>query len=151
MQCWNTTGFTYVGFSPGPPLNTEERRPFLPTPHPSGTSEETPSQEIMSGAFECPLVHRISSLQIQPLNTYASQDTYVHPNDHIDESKNTSFLLHSDKVSESETYDQRSGDAYTPPLAKQLTLRQINIHSISKHKVPKPPTLHRNLFTAINA
>ena len=122
MQCQHTSRITNVRFSLGPPLNTEERRLFLPTTHDSGTSEETPSQEIMSNAFECPLVHQLNSLQIQPLHPYASHDTFVHPNDHIDICDKTSFLL-KDKVDPHiKPYNQTSGDAYTPPLAKQLAL-----------------------------
>ena len=122
MQCQHTSRITNVGFSLGPPLNTKERRRFLLTPYDSGTSEETPLQEIMSNAFECPLVHQLNSLQIQPLHPYASQDTFVHPNDHINTCDKTSFLL-KDKVDPHiEPYNQTSGDAYTPPLAKQLAL-----------------------------
>ena len=145
MQRGYTSRITNVGFSLGPPLNTEERRPFLPTTHNSGTSEETPSQEIMSNAFKCPLVHQLNSLQIQPLHPYASHDTFVHPNDRIDICDKTFFLLKDDIEPHIKNYDETSGDAYTPPLA----LWHINIHSITRHKVPNPPKLHHNLITAI--
>ena len=105
----------------------------------------------MSNAHKCPLVHRLNSLQIQPLQSYASHDTFVHPDDHIDIGDETSFIVKDNIEPLIENYDRTSGDAYTPPLAKQLALRRINIHSITRHKVPDPPKLHHNLVTAICA
>ena len=43
------------------------------------------------------------------------------------------------------------GDAYTPPITKNIQLRRIKIHNITKHKVDPPPTLKRNLTTVVRA
>ena len=57
----------------------------------------------MSDALECPLLHQLSSLQVQPLQAYALQDTFIHPDDHINVTDDTlETLLQDDGETESQ-------------------------------------------------
>ena len=109
----------------------------------------------MSDAQNCPLLYQLNSLQIQPLQSYNSCDTELDPDDLLpsdfnhDEPEPTLQTPKKDMLPINT--DVQIVDAYTPPLAHDLKIRRIRIHSITKHQVDPPPKLQRNLTTVIRA
>ena len=137
------------------------RPPRPKTPHiatPNGKPKNTPTIPI--DTTNCPLLHQLSSLHIQPMKPIHSSNTYVHPDDLTHDSFSNDKITTNWNPKARPIYnafgsapdvppDQLSGDPYTPPIVQQTTLRQINIHNITKHKVPKPPPVSHDTTVAI--
>ena len=109
----------------------------------------------MSDASKCPLLYQLNSLQIQPLQSYNSCDTELDPDDILpsDFNNDEPELPIPTPKKESLPIDTNVNvvTAYTPPLAHNLQIRQIRIHSITKHQVDPAPKLQRDLTTVIRA
>ena len=109
----------------------------------------------MSDASKCPLLYQLNSLQIQPLQSYNSCDTELDPDDILpsDFNNDEPELPIPTPKKESLPIDTNVNvvTAYTPPLAHNLQIRQICIHSITKHQVDPAPKLQRDLTTVIRA
>ena len=109
----------------------------------------------MSDAFNCPLLYQLNSLQIQPLQSYNSCDTELDPDDILpsdfnhDEPEPPIPLPKKDSLPVDTNLNIVT--AYTPPLARDLQIRQIRVHSITKHQVDPAPNLKRDLTTVIRA
>ena len=95
------------------------------------------------------------------MDNIISADTVLHPDDiiddtFIDDEIDTSWTLQllpitSFNSAADVSPEHLNGDPYTPPLAKHITLRRINIHDITKHNVPEPPALSHDLTTVVRA
>ena len=108
----------------------------------------------MSDAHECPLVHRLNSVQIQPFHHYPSHDTCVDPDEILPSIFNNDEphdVLTTNPLSHKETKHKLHGDPYTPPLARQIHIRQINIQKTPKHGLQTPPQLPQNTTTTVQA
>ena len=99
----------------------------------------------MSNAFKCPLLYQLNSLQIQPLQSYNSCDTELDPDDillsNFNQDKPKLPIPTPKKESLPIDTNVNVVTAYTPPLAHNLQIRQIRIHSITKHQVDPAPKL----------
>ena len=109
--------------------------------------------------MDCPILHQLNAVHLQSMDNIISTDTIVHPNDvahdpftddEIDTTW-TSKLPPPEQSGPPESSDHLNGDPYTPPLAASVTLCRININDISKHNVPKPPSLSHDMTNVVRA
>ena len=108
----------------------------------------------MSVAHNYPLVHQLNSVQIQPFHHYPSHDTCVDPDEILPSIFNNDEphdVLTANPLSYKETKHKLHGDAHTPPLARQIHIRRINIQKTPENDLQIPPQLPQNMTTTVRA
>ena len=111
--------------------------------------------EVMSDAQNCPLLHRINALQMQPMQHHPSSDTVFDPDNIIPLRYNLDkpdAPVPDPEPPPSKIHTTPNiGDACTPPIARTAQIRRMKTHNVTKHKVYPPPHLKRDLTTVVRA